>query len=84
MFIVMEAAGGGELFDRLVARGSLPEPTVKFFFYQLCLAVQYLHKHRITHRDIKVGSALRYRLRNTRLLAETEINIVLSSSFHPA
>lgn len=57
MFIVMEAAGGGELFDRLVARRSLPEPTIKFYFYQLCLAVQYLHQHRITHRDIKVDDA---------------------------
>lgn len=57
MFIVMEAAGGGELFDRLVSR-SLPEPTVKFFFYQLCLAVQYLHQHRITHRDIKPENIL--------------------------
>lgn len=65
MFIVMEAAGGGELFDRLVSRGSLPEPTVKFFFYQLCLAVQYLHQHRITHRDIKVGKLFRYRLMHT-------------------
>lgn len=58
MYIVMEAAGGGELFDRLVSRGSLPEPAVKFFFYQLCLAVQYLHQHKITHRDIKPENIL--------------------------
>ncbi|KAG0717382.1 Serine/threonine-protein kinase Chk2 [Chionoecetes opilio] len=58
MYIVMEAAGGGELFDRLVSRGCLPEPTVKFFFYQLLLAVQYLHQCKITHRDIKPENIL--------------------------
>uniref|UniRef100_A0A0P4VZK1 Serine/threonine-protein kinase Chk2 n=1 Tax=Scylla olivacea TaxID=85551 RepID=A0A0P4VZK1_SCYOL len=58
MFIVMEAAGGGELFDRLVSRGCLPEPAVKFFFYQLLLAVQYLHQRKITHRDIKPENIL--------------------------
>lgn len=61
MFIVMEAVGGGDLLERLL-KGAPPEPNVKFIFYQLCLAVQYLHQHRITHRDIKVDDLFSYRL----------------------
>ena len=53
IFIVMEVAEGGELFNRLVTSRRLPELTTKFYFYQLVLAVQYLHKKNITHRDIK-------------------------------
>lgn len=52
--IVMELAEGGELFDRLTSNKRLPEATVKFYFFQLALAVQYLHMKKITHRDIKV------------------------------
>ncbi|KAK4292502.1 hypothetical protein Pmani_034735 [Petrolisthes manimaculis] len=58
IYIVMEAAGGGELFDRLVDNGRLPEATAKFYFYQLALAIQYLHSKKITHRDIKPENIL--------------------------
>ncbi|KAG7165109.1 serine/threonine-protein kinase Chk2-like isoform X2 [Homarus americanus] len=58
MYIIMELAEGGELFDRLAANGRLPEATVKFYFFQLALAVQYLHMKSITHRDIKPENIL--------------------------
>nr|XP_045600913.1 serine/threonine-protein kinase Chk2-like isoform X2 [Procambarus clarkii] len=58
MYIIMELAEGGELFDRLTTTGRLPEATAKFYFFQLALAVQYLHAKNITHRDIKPENIL--------------------------
>lgn len=56
IFLVMELAEGGELFDRITGNGRLPEPVTKFYCYQLALAIHHLHERGITHRDIKVGS----------------------------
>lgn len=58
IYIVMELAEGGELFDRLTSNKRLPEATVKFYFFQLALAVRYLHMRNITHRDIKPENIL--------------------------
>lgn len=52
--IVLEWMKGGELFERIRNRGSLTESCAKLIFYQVVLAVHYLHKEGITHRDLKV------------------------------
>uniref|UniRef100_A0A4W3J5Y1 Checkpoint kinase 2 n=1 Tax=Callorhinchus milii TaxID=7868 RepID=A0A4W3J5Y1_CALMI len=49
---------GGELFDRVVSCAKLKEQTAKLFFYQMLLAVQYLHNNNITHRDLKPENVL--------------------------
>jgi serine/threonine-protein kinase Chk2 len=54
MFIVLELMEGGELFDRIKSKGKLSESCAKLIFYQVVLAVHYLHKQGITHRDLKV------------------------------
>lgn len=54
MYIVLELMEGGELFERIKKRGKLTESCGKLIFYQVVLAVYYLHKHGITHRDLKV------------------------------
>jgi len=54
MFIVFELMEGGELFDRIKSKGKLSESCAKLIFYQVVLAVHYLHKQGITHRDLKV------------------------------
>lgn len=54
MYIILELMEGGELFDKIKSKGRLSEPCTKFIFYQVVLAVHYLHKHGITHRDLKV------------------------------
>lgn len=45
---------GGVLTDIITER-HIPEEQVKYFFYQIMLAVGYLHDNGIIHRDIKVN-----------------------------
>lgn len=45
---------GGELHNRIIKKLVLTEEVSKLFFYQMTLALQYLHKQGITHRDLKV------------------------------
>jgi len=58
MFLVMECCSGGELFDRLEERGQYTEQDAADSTLQMLLALNYLHKHRIVHRDIKLENFL--------------------------
>ena len=49
VFILTEYMEGGELFDR-VKNGPLREGDAKLYFFQLAMAVKYLHDHDIIHR----------------------------------
>ncbi|XP_058014552.1 serine/threonine-protein kinase Chk2 isoform X2 [Ahaetulla prasina] len=57
-YIVLELMEGGELFDKVQRPARLSERTCKLYFYQMLLAVQYLHKHGIIHRDLKLENVL--------------------------
>lgn len=46
-FLVLEHVEGGELFDYLVKRGSLPLPEAMTFFLQILHGVEYCHAHLI-------------------------------------
>ena len=48
-YIVLELMEGGELFDRVVGHKRLKEATCKLYFYQMLLAMQYLHEHGIIY-----------------------------------
>ena len=54
VYIILELMEGGELFERIKKFNGLPEENAKFIFYQVALAVNYLHENGITHRDLKV------------------------------
>ncbi|XP_019885390.1 serine/threonine-protein kinase Chk2 [Camponotus floridanus] len=58
MYIILELMEGGELFDKIKSKGKLSEPLAKLIFYQVVLAVHYLHKQGITHRDLKPENIL--------------------------
>ncbi|XP_059843840.1 serine/threonine-protein kinase Chk2 [Hypanus sabinus] len=57
-YIVLDLMEGGELFDRVARSKGLKEETAKLLFYQMLLAVQYLHDNNITHRDLKPENVL--------------------------
>lgn len=53
LFIVLELADGGELFDKIIEKTKLQEEEAKLHFYQIVSAIQYLHSKKIAHRDLK-------------------------------
>lgn len=56
-WLVTEFCDGGELFE-VAAAGSLQEAQVRVYAWQTMQAVAYLHKHRISHRDISLENIL--------------------------
>lgn len=53
LFLVMEYAGGGELFSRLTSQGKMAENEAKTVFSQILSAIDHMHRHKIIHRDLK-------------------------------
>ncbi|WOH15196.1 hypothetical protein DCAR_0934733 [Daucus carota subsp. sativus] len=51
--IVMELCGGGELFDRIVARGHYTERAAAAVMRTIVEVVQVCHENRVMHRDLK-------------------------------
>jgi len=58
LYIVMELATGGELFDRIIAKAHYSETEAAGCFTQLMSAIEYLHSIGIAHRDIKPENVL--------------------------
>ncbi|KAL2917376.1 hypothetical protein HK105_203040 [Polyrhizophydium stewartii] len=56
--IFLSRISGGELFDHIVNGNGVEESEAKFIFYQLLLAVKYLHDVNICHRDLKAENVL--------------------------
>ncbi|KAL7419812.1 hypothetical protein Q5752_005728 [Cryptotrichosporon argae] len=62
--IVLEFAGGGELFDFILAQKCLNEKDATRLFAQLISGVDYLHQKHIIHRDLKLENLLLDKHRN--------------------
>lgn len=58
LYLIMEYASGGEVFDYLVAHGRMKEKEARAKFRQILSAVQYCHQKRIVHRDLKAENLL--------------------------
>lgn len=54
--IVMEFAEAGDMYTRIrnqIKEGYFQESVILDWFTQICLAIRYIHKKRILHRDLK-------------------------------
>ena len=58
IFIVMEYINGGNLYSFIKKRMKLKEKMVKYIFKQIISAINYIHKHNIVHKDIKLENIL--------------------------
>ncbi|MGH0168875.1 UNVERIFIED_CONTAM: hypothetical protein FKN15_058135 [Acipenser sinensis] len=60
VYMVMELATGGELFDRIIAKGSFTEGDATQVLQMVLDGVKYLHSLGISHRDLKPENLLYY------------------------
>lgn len=60
MYLVMQLATGGELYDRIKSKGSFDEKYCCHITQMLLEAVFYLHLNGIIHRDLKPENILFY------------------------
>ncbi|RXN00823.1 Serine/threonine-protein kinase H1 [Acipenser ruthenus] len=60
VYMVMELATGGELFDRIIAKGSFTERDATQVLQMVLDGVKYLHSLGISHRDLKPENLLYY------------------------
>uniref|UniRef100_A0A3B3XFV4 non-specific serine/threonine protein kinase n=1 Tax=Poecilia mexicana TaxID=48701 RepID=A0A3B3XFV4_9TELE len=58
LYLVMEYASGGEVFDYLVSHGRMKEVEARAKFRQIVSAVHYCHTKNIVHRDLKAENLL--------------------------
>jgi len=53
VYLALELATGGELFDFIAQTGSFSEPVARYYFHQMIEALEYLQSKGISHRDLK-------------------------------
>jgi 5'-AMP-activated protein kinase catalytic alpha subunit len=58
IYLIMEYAPCGELFDYIVARSKLSEDQACHFLQQALSGLEYLHKVNVIHRDLKPENLL--------------------------
>jgi len=60
VYLVIELVTGGELFDRIVEKGSYTERDASLLIRQVLEAVDYMHERGVVHRDLKPENLLFY------------------------
>lgn len=60
LYMVVDLATGGELFDRIISNGSFAESEAVYVVKMVLDGLHYLHDRGITHRDLKPENLLYY------------------------
>ena len=68
LYLIMENAENGELFDHIVANMRIKEKEACRFFHQLLSGIEYLHKLNIVHRDLKPENLLLDKRNNIKIV----------------
>ncbi|XP_008439014.2 CBL-interacting protein kinase 1 isoform X5 [Cucumis melo] len=58
IYMVLECASGGELFDRIESKGKMDEAEGRKIFQQLIDGLSYCHDKGVYHRDLKLENVL--------------------------
>ncbi|CAG9326627.1 unnamed protein product [Blepharisma stoltei] len=78
LYLIMEFANGGELFDYIVSKGRVKEGEACKFFQQILSGISYLHRLNISHRDLKPENLLLDEKNNIKI-----IDFGLSNIYRP-
>eukprot|EP01102_Stenamoeba_stenopodia_P008949 TRINITY_DN2619_c0_g1_i1.p1 TRINITY_DN2619_c0_g1~~TRINITY_DN2619_c0_g1_i1.p1 ORF type:complete len:443 (+),score=130.49 TRINITY_DN2619_c0_g1_i1:195-1523(+) len=70
LYLVMELVTGGELFDKIVEKGSYTEKEAAVLVRKMVDAIGYLHEQGIAHRDLKPENLL---LKSPKDITEVKI-----------
>lgn len=68
LYLIMEYARGGELFEYIVSRKRVREKDAAKFLHQILSGVEYLHKLGICHRDLKPENLLMDDFNNIKIV----------------
>ena len=78
IFLIMEYASGGELFDYIVLKKKFSELEACKFFQQIINGIEYIHKLGIVHRDLKPENLLIDYRKNIKI-----VDFGLSNTYSP-
>merc|ERR1719262_1004174 len=76
LYLIMEYANGGELFDYIVAHGRVEEKQACRFFQQILAGVEQIHRTNVVHRDLKPENLLLDEHQNIKI-----VDLGLSNTF---
>jgi len=75
LYMVMEILSGGELFDRIVQKGSYSEAEAALVVETVATALKYLHETGIVHRDLKPENLIYQSSNDDALLKLTDFGL---------
>lgn len=81
VYIIMELAEGGELFDYVLEKDKLDQKEARHFFRQLITAVEYCHANFVVHRDLKLENVLLDRKRRVIKLIDFGLSNYMKSGY---
>ncbi|OJT03159.1 Serine/threonine-protein kinase CHK1 [Trametes pubescens] len=58
VYLLLEMAAGGDLFDKIAPDEGIDEETAHFYFCQMLDGLQYIHSEGVCHRDLKPENLL--------------------------